>query len=108
MPYMSRSGHQLTVDCKCRPPDMPRAVEVELFRTEISDGDSITVVNASSLTPECWASIATFAELARVWTESGAVAFSCLGPPRILLLVFQTLDLNFKTTDGAAASERPP
>jgi hypothetical protein len=107
MPYISRSGKELTVDCKCRPPEMPREVEVKLFQTEIADGDSITVVNASSLPTECWANIGTFAALARVWTDSGAVEFTCLGPPRILVLVFQTLDLNFKTTDGATALEGP-
>ena len=87
---------------------MSRATEVDLFRTELAEGDNITVVNTDALPVECWANIGNFAALKQVWSASAANAFTCLEPPRILLLVFQTLEVQFRTSDGAAASRTPP
>jgi hypothetical protein len=104
MPYISRSGNELVIDCSSRPPGMARAVEVELFKVEIEEGDRIRVVNIHTLPPDCWANIGTFAALKAVWDAGKAAAFTCDKPPPILMLVFQTLGMQFTTTDGAAVT----
>ena len=108
MPYVTRAGNSLTIDCACRPPGMSRELEVALFKTEIAEGDHITVNNAHSLPVQCWANIGTFAALLDVWQQSGAAEFTCLRPPRLLFCVFETLGLRYKTKDAPALTSTAP
>lgn len=108
MPYLKRTGRELIVDCAARPPGMPKDAELQLFKVELSDGDSVTVVNAETLPVECWADIGYLAQLEGLWQRCGRAAFTCLRPPRLLLLVFQTLGVTFTTVDGGTAAAGSP
>jgi hypothetical protein len=108
MPYIQRIGQLVLIDCAARPPNLSKRDELEMMRLTLEDGDMVRVDNASDLSPSCWADILHFASMAKIWQGLKNVGFTCIKPPRVLLIVLQTLELPFKTTDALVGIGKAP
>ena len=100
MPYLQRIGQLVIINCAARPPNISKADELQMLRLTLEEGVIVRVDNASDLSPKCWADILHFQAIAEIWHTLTDVEFTCIRPPRVLLIVLQTLELPFKTTDA--------
>lgn len=104
MPYLTRTESAFLVDCALRCPEIGRQVELDLFKLELRENDTIVVQNAATLPLQCWARLTHLIALSKVWLAVNGARLFVVDPPWILGVVAATLDLELRKTHDAPAS----